>query len=357
MLEKIEKVVARFDEIERQMADPQVLASHTKLTDLAQEHAELADLVEAYRQFQRVEEEMGGVRELLEITEDDDMAALAEDEVDQLRERLVALEQRMRQLLVPRDPRDEKNVFIEIRAGAGGDEAGIFAADLLRMYARYAESRGWKTQILDESRTGVGGYKEATMAVKGKGAYSRFKFESGVHRVQRVPQTESQGRIHTSTATVAVMPEVEDVEITLDERDLEITPTFSSGPGGQHMQKNATAARIVHKPSGIMVKIQSERSLTQNKRLGMAIIQARLQETEEEKQHAAVAADRKAQVGTGERSEKIRTYNYPQGRVTDHRVGFTSYNLPAVMDGDLDPFIDALTVADEAEKLAAAGAA
>jgi len=357
MLDKIEKVVARFDEIERQMADPQVLASHTKLTDLAQEHAELADLVEAYRQFQRVEAEMAGARELLEITEEDDMAALAGDEVDRLRERLAALEQRMRQLLVPRDPRDEKNVFIEIRAGAGGDEAGIFAADLLRQYTRYAESRGWKIQILDESRTGVGGYKEVTMAVKGKGAYSRFKFESGVHRVQRVPQTESQGRIHTSTATVAVMPEVEDVEITLDERDLEITPTFSSGPGGQHMQKNATAARIVHKPSGIMVKIQSERSLTQNKRLGMAIIQARLQETEEEKQHAAVAADRKAQVGSGERSEKIRTYNYPQGRVTDHRVGFTSYNLPAVMDGDLDPFIDALTVADETEKLAAAGAA
>lgn len=357
MLQKIEKVVARFDEIERQMADPQVLASHTKLTDLAQERAELADLVEAYRQYQRAEEEMVGTRELLEMTEDDDMAALAEEEVDQLTERLAALEQRLRQLLVPRDSRDEKNVYVEIRAGAGGDEAGIFAADLLRLYTRYAESRGWKIQILDESRTGVGGYKEVTMAVKGKGAYSRFKFESGVHRVQRVPQTESQGRIHTSTATVAVMPEVEDVEITLDERDLEITPTFSSGPGGQHMQKNATAARIVHKPSGIMVKIQSERSLTQNKRLGMAIIQARLQETEEEKQHAAVAADRKAQVGSGERSEKIRTYNYPQGRVTDHRVGFTSYNLPAVMDGDLDPFIDALTVADESEKLAAAGEA
>ena len=357
MLEKIEKVVARFDEIERQMADPQVLASHTKLTDLAQERAELTDLVEAYHQYQRVEAELVGARELLEMTEDDDMAALAAEEVDRLRERLETLEQRMRQLLVPRDSRDEKNVFIEIRAGAGGDEAGIFAADLLRMYTRYAESRGWKTQILDENRTGVGGYKEVTMAVKGKGAYSRLKFESGVHRVQRVPQTESQGRIHTSTATVAVMPEVEDVEITLDERDLEITPTFSSGPGGQHMQKNATAARIVHRPSGIMVKIQSERSLTQNKRLGMAIIQARLQEIEEEKQHAVVAADRKAQVGTGERSEKIRTYNYPQGRVTDHRVGFTSHNLPVVMAGELDPFIDALSLADESEKLAAAGEA
>ena len=221
------------------------------------------------------------------------------------------------------------------------------------MYARYAESRKWKTEIVDESATGVGGYNKVTLAVKGKGAYSRFKFESGVHRVQRVPTTESQGRIHTSTATVAVMPEVEDVEITLDERDLEITSTFSSGPGGQHMQKNATAARIVHKPSGISVKIQSERSLTQNKHLGMAIIQARLQEMEEAKQHAELSADRKAQVGTGERSEKIRTYNYPQNRVTDHRIGFTSHNLSAVIDGDLDPFIDALTIADQAEKLAA----
>jgi peptide chain release factor 1 len=281
------------------------------------------------------------------------MVKLASDEVERLTAELDNLEKKMRSLLVPKDPRDDKNVYLEIRAGAGGDEAGIFAGDLLRMYTRYAEGRNWKTQIADENSTGVGGYKEVVLLVKGKGAFSRFKFESGVHRVQRVPVTESQGRIHTSTATVAVMPEVEDVEITLDERDLEITPEFSSGPGGQHMQKNATAARIVHKPSGLMVKIQSERSLTQNKRLGMAIIQARLQDAEEEKQHAALAADRKAQVGSGDRSEKIRTYNYPQSRVTDHRIGLTSYNLPAVMDGDLDSFIDALTVADESEKMAA----
>ena len=213
--------------------------------------------------------------------------------------------------------------------GAGGDEAGIFCADLLRMYMRYAEGRKWKTQIVSENHTGVGGYKEVVMQIKGKGAFSRFKFESGVHRVQRVPVTESQGRIHTSTATVAVMPEVDDVEITLDERDLEVTAEFSSGPGGQHMQKNATAARIVHKPSGLMVKIQSERSLSQNKQLGKAIIQARLQDMEEAKQHAELAADRKAQVGSGDRSEKIRTYNYPQARVTDHRIGLSVYNLPA----------------------------
>jgi len=355
MLDKIAKVVERYEEIEQQLANPMVLADHSRLTDLAQERSELIPLVEAYQEHARLSHELTGAHELLELEDGTELAELATAEVDHLEEQLSRLEQRMRSLLVPKDPRDDRNVYIEIRAGTGGDEAGLFAADLLRMYTRYAEGRNWKTQIVDENRTGVGGYKEVILRVQGKGAYSRFKFESGVHRVQRVPTTESQGRIHTSAATVAVMPEVDDVEITLDERDLEITAEFSAGPGGQHMQKNATAARIVHKPSGIMVKIQSERSLTQNKRLGMAIIQARLQETEEAKQDAAIAADRKAQVGSGDRSEKIRTYNYPQSRVTDHRVGFTSYNLPVVIDGDLDPFFDALTIADEAEKLAATG--
>lgn len=353
MIDKITKVVARYDEIERQMADPQVLSDHVRLTELAQERAELAPLVESYHRHEQLSRELEEARELRDMAEDPEMIQLAADEVDLLTKKLESLEEKMRGLLVPKDPRDAKNVYLEIRAGAGGDEAGIFAADLLRMYTRYAEGLKWKTQIASENSTGVGGYKEVVLLVRGKGAFSRFKFESGVHRVQRVPVTESQGRIHTSTATVAVMPEVDDVEITLDERDLEITPEFSSGPGGQHMQKNATAARIVHKPSGLMVKIQSERSLTQNKRLGMAIIQARLQDAGEAKQHAELAAERKAQVGSGDRSEKIRTYNYPQARVTDHRIGLTSYNLSAVMDGALDPFIDALTVADEAEKMAA----
>jgi peptide chain release factor 1 len=354
MFEQIEKVVARYEDVERQMTDPAVLADHVRLTDLAQERSDLAPLVEAYKQYQKSSQELAEAEELVELEEDPDMLAMANEEVERLTARLEGLENSMRRMLVPKDPRDEKNVYIEIRAGAGGDEAGIFASDLLRMYTRYAEDHKWKTQIMSENSTGVGGYKEVVLLVKGKGAFSRMKFESGVHRVQRVPVTESQGRIHTSTATVAVMPEVDDVEITLDERDLEITAEFSSGPGGQHMQKNATAARIVHKPTGMMVKIQTERSLTQNKRLGMAIIQARLQEMEVEKQHAELAADRKAQVGSGDRSEKIRTYNYPQSRVTDHRIGFSSYNLPAVIDGDLDPFIDALILADEAEKLAAA---
>jgi peptide chain release factor 1 len=354
MLEKIAKVVDRYNNIEQQMSDPAVLADHVKLTELAQERSEMEPLVMAYQRHQELTQELAESRELVELEEDPDMVALASEEVERLQFELARLDKQMRSFLVPKDPNDDKNVFLEIRAGAGGDEAGIFAADLLRMYARYAEAQRWKTQIMDENATGVGGYKEVIMAIKGKGAYSRFKYERGVHRVQRVPVTESQGRIHTSTATVAIMPEIDDVEITIDERDLEITAEFSAGPGGQHMQKNATAARVVHKPSGLMVKIQTERSLSQNKRLGISIIQARLQEMEEAKQNASISADRKSQVGTGDRSEKIRTYNYPQGRVTDHRIGFSSYNLPAVTDGDLDPFIEQLAIADEAEKLAAA---
>ncbi|HUS95022.1 MAG TPA: peptide chain release factor 1 [Patescibacteria group bacterium] len=352
MLEKIAKIVERYDEIEQVMADPEILADYQKLAELAQERSELALIVKAYLEHEAITLEVEETQELLAAAEDPEMIAMAEEEIELLANRQEELEQQMKSLLIPKDSRDQKNVLIEIRAGAGGDEAGIFAADLLRMYLRYAEDRRWKTSVVGENRTGVGGYKEVILSVKGKGAFSRLKFESGVHRVQRVPVTESQGRIHTSTATVAVMPEVDDVEITLDEKDLEITATFASGPGGQHMQKNATAVRVVHTPSGIMTKVQSERSLSQNKRVAFGIIQAKLQEREEAKQHASVAADRKAQVGTGDRSEKIRTYNYPQGRVTDHRIGFNSYNLPAVMDGDLDQFIDALTMADEAEKMA-----
>ncbi|CUS04055.2 Peptide chain release factor 1 [Candidatus Promineifilum breve] len=354
LYDKLDKVVDRYNEIERQMAEPEVLADHVRLTELAQERMDLSELVETYHEYNRAREELAGARMMNDAEDDPELAFMAAEEIDRLSTELERLEGRLRSLLIPRDPRDDRNVFIEIRAGTGGDEAGIFAADLLRMYSRYAEARRWKTEIVDENDTGVGGYKEVILAVKGKGAYSRLKFESGVHRVQRVPQTESQGRIHTSAATVAVMPELDPVDITLDERDLQITAEFSSGPGGQHMQKNQTAARVIHKPSGLMVKIQSERSLSQNKQVAMGIIQARLEEMEQAKQSSAVAAERKAQVGSGDRSEKIRTYNYPQSRVTDHRVGFTSYNLPVVMDGDLDSFIDALILADESEKLSAA---
>jgi len=353
MLKQIAQVVSRYEELERQMTEPTVLADYSKLNELAQERSDIEPIALAYRAHAAATQQLISAREMVEQEEDPDLQEMAQEEINDLNQQIEALEAEMRQLLVPKDARDDKNVYIEIRAGAGGDEAGLFAADLFRMYTRYAEARGWKTELIDENRTGVGGYKEVIMQVKGKGAYSVFKYESGVHRVQRVPATESQGRIHTSTVTVAVMPELEEVDIVLDERDLEITNTFSAGPGGQHMQKNATAARVVHKPTGIMIRIQSQRSLTQNKLLALQILQSRLQEMEESKQNAATAADRKAQVGSGERSEKIRTYNYPQSRVTDHRIGFTSHNLQAVMEGNLEPFIDALTIADQSAKLAA----
>lgn len=353
MLDKIRQVVSRFEEIEYQMADPIITSDHTKLMELNRERSDMEPLVSAYREYDQASQELTEAREMIELESDKEMIAMVQEEVKELESQLEELDGRMIRLLIPKDPRDGRNVYLEIRAGAGGDEAGIFASDLLRMYTRYAETTGFKVDIMDENSTGVGGYKEVVARITGQGAYSKFKFEMGVHRVQRVPQTESQGRIHTSTATVAVMPEIDAVEVTLNESDLEIKAEFSSGPGGQHMQKNATAARIIHKPSGLMVKIQTERSLTQNKELGKAIIQARLQEMEEAKQAGAQASDRKSQVGTGDRSEKIRTYNYPQSRVTDHRIGFTSYNLQSVIDGDLEPFVEQLTIADETAKLAA----
>lgn len=353
MFDKIARIVQRYDDLERRLADPEVLSDHVKITELAQERSDLQPLVESYRQHEQVKRELAETRDLLEMSEDQEMVSMAEEEIERLEAEIDSLENRMQRLLVPKDPRDEKNVFIEIRAGAGGDEAAIFAGDLLRMYMRYADSQGWRTEIVNSNEIGVGGYKEVVLSVRGRGAFSRFKYESGVHRVQRVPVTESQGRIHTSTATVAVLPEVEEVEVNLDPDDLEITSTFASGPGGQHMQKNATAIRIVHKPTGMTVNVQSERSQTQNKRVAMAILQGRLQEIEEEKRHAERAANRRSQVGTGDRSEKIRTYNYPQSRVTDHRINYSTHNLPAVMDGELDQFVERLTIADQTEKLAA----
>jgi len=353
LLRKLAKIESRYLSIEQKMMEPELLADYQKVAALAKERSDMSPIVEGYRQYQLLLEELAGATEILESESDPEFLAMATEEVKQLEAQCDILEESIKGMLVPTDPRDEKNVFIEIRAGAGGDEAGIFAADLLRMYTRYAELRRWKTDIVGSNSTGVGGYKEAILSVKGKGAYSKLKFESGVHRVQRVPTTESQGRIHTSTATVAVIPEVEDVEITVDMREVEITSTFASGPGGQHMQKNATAVRIVHLPTGITIRVQSERSLTQNKRTALGILQVRLQEQGDAKQAAETAAERKSQVGTGDRSEKIRTYNYPQGRVTDHRIGLTSYNLPAVIEGDIDVFIEALSVADQAARLAA----
>jgi peptide chain release factor 1 len=347
MLDRLAGIEARYEELNRLMADS-AGGDYSKIAEYAKARASLEEIVGVYREYRTVLKDLEGARLLLD---DPSMADLAADEVRALEKRQAEMEARLKALLIPKDPRDEKDVIVEIRAGAGGDEAGIFAADLFRMYTRYAEERGWKTEILSASDTGVGGYKEVIFEVKGKGAYSRLKYESGVHRVQRVPVTESAGRIHTSTATVAVLAEVGEVEIDIPERDIKLDTYRASSAGGQNVQKNATAVRLTHLPTGMVVTCQDERSLTQNRLRAMSILRARLYEMEAEKRQKAEAAERKAQVGTGERSEKIRTYNFPQSRVTDHRIGLSSHNLPAVLDGDLDQFIDELSARDQAEKL------
>jgi len=357
MLERLNKVEERYEELARLMADPAVVQDYERVAQYAKERADLEDIVAAYRAYKETTKELGETKTLLTDDVDPELRELAEAEVTRLQARLADLKAHLQQLLLPQDPRDTRDVIVEIRAGAGGDEAGLFAADLYRMYTRYAERQGWKTELLSTHSTGIGGFKEVIFGVKGRGAFSRFKFESGVHRVQRVPVTESSGRIHTSTATVAVLPEVDEVEIHVDPRDLEIEAYGSSGPGGQHMQKNATAVRITYKPTGMVVACESERSQTQNKLRALAILRARLYEQERQKQEAEVAEARRAQVGTGERSEKIRTYNFPQNRVTDHRIGLTLYRLLDILDGDLDPFISGLAAREQAERLQAMGEA
>jgi peptide chain release factor 1 len=348
MLEKLAGIEARYEELTRLLAEASN-GDYTKLAEAAKERASLEEVVGAYREYQALLKDLDGARELLA---DPALGEMAAAEVRQLEARKESLEQRLKMLLVPKDPRDDKDVIVEIRAGAGGEEAGIFAADLFRMYTRYAEKRGWKTEILSSNATGVGGYKEVVFEVKGRGAYSRFKFESGVHRVQRVPLTESAGRIHTSTATVAVLAEMDEVEISVPERDIKIDTYRASSAGGQNVQKNATAVRITHLPTGLVVTCEDERSLTQNRQRAMSILRARLYEQEVEKRQRAEAAERRQQVGSGERSEKIRTYNFPQSRVTDHRLGKSVFNLPAVLDGDLDDFIDELAAREQAARLA-----
>ncbi len=356
MLDKVKLVEERYEELNRLMADPEVATDHLQVTEYAQEQAEIEELVQAYRRYEALAQEQADTRVLAELDDDPDMQEMAQQEIARIDDEMSALYERMRLLLLPKDPNDEKNVIMEIRAGAGGDEAGIFAADLYRMYTRYAETQGWKTEILSSNSTGVGGFKEVIFQLRGKGAYSRLKYESGVHRVQRVPVTESQGRIHTSTATVAVLPEIDDVEIEINPTDLEITAYISSGPGGQHMQKNATAVRIVHEPTGTVVSCESERSQTQNRERAMAVLRARLYEAEQQAQMEERGEERRLQVGSGERSEKIRTYNYPQNRLTDHRIGLTLYRLETIVDGDLDEIIDELATTDQAERLQAIGA-
>jgi peptide chain release factor 1 len=356
MLDKVKLVEERYEELNRLMADPEVVTDHLKVTEYAQEQAEIQELVQAYRRYEDLAQELADTHELIELEDDAEMREMAEQEVARIEGEMSALYDQMRLLLLPKDPNDEKNVIMEVRAGAGGDEAGIFAADLYRMYTRFAEAQRWKTEILSSNSTGVGGFKEVIFQIRGKGAYSRLKFESGVHRVQRVPVTESQGRIHTSTATVAVLPEIDDVEIEINPADLDITAYISSGPGGQHMQKNATAVRIVHTPTDTVVSCESERSQTQNRERAMAVLRARLYEAEQQQQMKERGEERRLQVGSGERSEKIRTYNYPQNRLTDHRIGLTLYRLETIVDGDLNEIIDELATTDQAERLQAIGA-
>jgi peptide chain release factor 1 len=351
MFEKLETVEARYEELNQLMADPQVVTNPDRLREYGQEAAGLEELVQAYRQFRQVSDQLAETRAMLGDGLDDEMRALVEDEIEALQEREAEFSDHLELLLLPKDPNDERDVIVEIRAGTGGDEAGLFAADLFRMYARYAERRGWRTQVLTSHSTGIGGFKEIIFEVEGRGAYSHLKYESGVHRVQRVPETEASGRIHTSTATVAVLPEMEDVEVHIDPNDLRVDVFRSQGAGGQSVNTTDSAVRITYLPTGMVVTCQDERSQLQNRLRAMAILRSRLYEMEQERLVEEQGAARRSQVGSGERSEKIRTYNFPQNRVTDHRIGFTSHQLESILEGDLDDLIQNLITADQAAKL------
>ena len=355
MLEQLEKITKRFDEVTQLLADPEVAQDYERTAEYAKERADLEEIVGVYHTYLRATKELDETRTLLSDETDPELHEMAEAEVVRLSEQVDALGSQLHTMLLPKDSRDSRNVIVEVRAGAGGDEAGLFAANLYRMYTRYAERQGWKTELLSSHSTGIGGFKEVIFGIRGRSAFSRLKYESGVHRVQRVPTTEAAGRIHTSTATVAVLPEVDEVEVHIDPKDLQIDTYGSSGPGGQHMQKNATAVRLTHKPTGMVVSCESERSQIQNKERAMSVLRARLYEMEEERRQAERGEERRLQVGTAERSEKIRTYNYPQNRVTDHRIGLTIHRLESIMNGDLDEFIDELATTDQAERLQAIG--
>lgn len=352
MLDKLTEVENRYNELERLLADPVIMSDYEKMIEYSKERSNLEDLVVNYRDYKRKLDQLEQARAMLYEETDEELRELAKAEAEELEEATEALAETLKMLLLPKDSRDEKNVIMEIRAGAGGEEAALFAADLFRMYTRYAEGRRWKVAITSENETGNGGYKRIEFEIKGKGAFSRLKWESGVHRVQRVPQTESQGRIHTSTATVAVLAELDDIDINLDMNDVRVDVYRSQGAGGQSVNTTDSAVRMTHIPSGIVVEMQDERSQLQNRIRAKQILLNRLYEMELEKQRSERESERRDQVGTGDRSEKIRTYNYPQNRVTDHRINFSSYNLPAVMDGDIDSFIDELATRDQAEKLA-----
>jgi peptide chain release factor 1 len=351
MYEKLEEVERRYETLSHLLSQPEVISKQEEFQKVAKEYAELGKVVDLYRRIKKLDEEMKGSQHLLLNEEDEEMKRLAKEELSRLTETKEKMEEDLRMALLPKDPNDDKNILLEIRAGTGGDEAGLFAADLFRMYSKFAEQRGWRMEILNRHYTGVGGFKEMIALIEGKGVYSRLKYESGVHRVQRVPTTESQGRIHTSTVTVAILPEAEEVDIQIDPNDLRIDIFRSSGPGGQSVNTTDSAVRITHLPTGMVVSCQDEKSQHKNKAKALKILRARLLDKARQEKQMEISEKRRTQVGTGERSERIRTYNFPQGRVTDHRIGLTLYRLDGVLQGDLDEIINALTTHYQAEAL------
>ena len=352
MFEKLSFIEQQYEDLSKRIADPEVIADQATWQKLCKEHADITPIVEKYREYKSNKDTMEEARTLMDDPgTDKEFRDMLQEEFHEAKENIERIEGELRVLLLPKDPNDDKNVMMEIRGGAGGDEAALFAGDLFRMYSMYAEAHRWKVEILSKNEIGIGGLKEISFMVQGQGAYSRLKFESGVHRVQRIPETESGGRIHTSTVTVAVLPEVEDVDVEINDEDLQIDTYRSGGAGGQHVNKTESAIRITHLPTGLVVTCQDERSQHKNKEAAMKMLRSKLYDMKQQEQAAAIAADRKSQVGTGDRSERIRTYNFPQGRMTDHRIGLTLYKLDAIMNGDLDDIIDALITTDQSEKL------
>ena len=351
MLDRLERIEKRYQELDKQMSAPEIASDMNQLQALAQERASIEDVVTKYREYRATANALEETKAMLDDGLDEDMTALAKQELENLESQLDSLLQELKVALIPRDPNDEKNIIVEIRAGAGGNEAGLFAADLFRMYSRYAQAKGWGIDIMSLNESGIGGFKEIIFEVKGKGAYSRLKYESGVHRVQRVPVTESSGRIHTSTATVAVLPEAEEIDVSINPDDLKFDIFHSGGAGGQNVNKVATAVRITHLPTGIVTTCQDERSQLQNKIKAMTVLRTRLLDIERSQQEEKITQERRSQVGTGDRAEKIRTYNFPQDRISDHRIGLNFHNLPRILEGELDELIDTLATSYRAKQL------